>query len=257
MKNETTIVPSYGINQPYFLPYIGYFSLIKETDFWIVFDQIQFVRQSWGNRNRILKHPDGWSWINIPIKKHSRGSFYSQIEIQNNINWRDKLLRQLEYYKIHAPFYKIIYKLLEDIIRPDFKYLADLNIHAIELVCDYLNIPFNYVKYSDLNLDITDVKKSGDWGLLICKKLDVKNYINPYMGHFMFDMPEWEKAGIKLRFLLNKGIEYPQKRELFLERLSIIDVLMWNSVEQVHELMDSHIYDSNDLPDFNTDKPQM
>lgn len=247
MKDINYLNFSYGINQPYFLPYIGYFSLIKETDRWIVFDDIQYVKQSWGNRNKILKHPSGVSWINIPIKKHSRASLYSEIEIQNNSDWKQKLIRQFEYYKINAPYYKTVVKLFEDIIAPDFEYLVDLNINGLEIICDYLNIPFSFTKYSDLNLKITNVKSSGDWALQICKNLDIRTYINPYKGYFMFETKDWDNENIKLQFLKNKNLMYAQKRVSFEERLSIIDVLMWNSIEEVHKLMESDIYEANEF----------
>ena len=247
MKNINYSDFTYGINQPYFLPYIGYFSLINETERWIVFDEVQYVKQSWGNRNRILKHPEGLSWINIPIKKPSRGTLYSQIEIRNNIEWKDKLIRQFEYYKMHAPYYKVVIQLFEEIIEPDFDYLVDLNIHAMVKICEYLNISFNYVRYSELKLNISEVKSPGDWPLQICKKLDIKSYMNPYMGHFMFVDKDWDNANIKLQFIKNKNIKYFQKRKDFEEKLSIMDVLMWNSVEEVHKLMKSDICDKDEL----------
>lgn len=245
MKDINHLDFSYGINQPYFLPYIGYFSLIKETDRWIVFDDIQYIKQSWGNRNRILKHPVGLSWILIPIKKHKRATLYSEIIIQNNIEWKQKLIRKFEYYKNKAPYYKVIIKLFEEIINPDFEYLVDLNIHAIEKVCEYLQIPFHYVRFSELNLSISKVKNSGDWALQVCKKMEIKEYINPYMGYFMFNDKDWRESGIELRFLMNKNIEYSQKRNVFVERLSIIDVLMWNSIENVHRLLKSDLYSAD------------
>lgn len=248
MKFINNVDHKYGIMQPYFLPYIGYFSLINKTDQWIVFDDTQYKKQSWGNRNRILKHPEGLSWIKIPLKKHQRKALYSEIEIQNERPWKEKLVRQFEFYRINAPHYERIIQLFKEIIEPKFEYLVDLNIHSMVKVCEYLKIPFNYVKYSDLNLDIKDVKCSGDWALQICKKLKINSYINPYMGHFMFQRKDWEEAKIELQFLLNKNIPYSQKRDFFEERLSIIDVLMWNSVEEVHELLASDLFDVNSLP---------
>lgn len=237
----------YAIMQPYFLPYIGYFSLIKETDKWIVFDSTQYKKQSWGNRNRILKHPNGLTWINVPLKKHKRESLYSEIEIQNDIDWKKKMIGQFEYYRQNAPNYKVVVELIEAIFSPKFTFLVDLNIHVMEKICEYLGISFDYIKFSDLDLKIDKVKDSGDWGLQICQKINVKSYINPYMGHFMFHQKDWDDAGIKLQFLMNKNLEYSQKRDVFEEKLSIIDVLMWNSIEEIHRLMESDLYSAKNL----------
>ena len=161
---------SLGIMQPYFFPYVGYFSLIKHTDEWIVFDDIQFEKQSWGNRNRILKHPEGLTYINVPLKKHSQNTLYSQIEIQNNIDWKTKVIRQLEYYRVNAPYYNKVTELIREIFKPNFKYLVDLNIFSMTKICDFLDIPFEYTKYSDLKLSIKDeVRYTGDWAFQISK----------------------------------------------------------------------------------------
>ena len=243
MKEELT----YAIMQPYFLPYIGYFSLIKETDRWIIFDNTQYKKQSWGNRNRILKMGEGWTWINIPVKKHSRETFYMNIEIRNELEWKNKIIRQFEYYKQKAPYYKKVIKLIDEIISPEFDYLVDLNIHSMVKICEYLNIPFEYVRLSELDLQIDKVKNSGDWGLQICKIMNAKSYINPYMGHFMFNQKDWDTEGIKLQFLMNRNLKYSQKRNIFEEKLSIIDVLMWNSIEEVNLLMDSELLSAKKL----------
>lgn len=239
---------SYAIMQPYFLPYIGYFSLIKETDRWIVFDDIQYQKQSWGNRNRILKHPNDWTWIRIPIIKNKRYSNYSDMKIQNSdLEWKSKLIRQFEYYRQYAPHYNDVINLLNEILEPEFEYLVDLNIYAIKKICKYLDINFDYIKYSELNLDIDYVKDSGDWALQICKKMKLKSYVNPYFGYFMFNQEDWDNANINLKFLMNKNIPYNQHREKFEDKMSIIDVLMWNSKEETQHLLQSKYHTKDSL----------
>ena len=76
-----------AIMQPYFFPFLGYFGLIKNTDRWIVFDTPQFIRQGWMDRNRILKPKEGWQYIRVPVKKHTRDTPTKDIEIRNDENW--------------------------------------------------------------------------------------------------------------------------------------------------------------------------
>lgn len=231
---------SYGIMQPYFLPYAGYFSLIKSTDNWIVFDETQYRKQSWGNRNRILKHPEGLSWISAPTKKHSRRATYAEIEIQNEIEWKPKFLRQFEFYKMKAPYYKEVFNLIQEIISPVHTHLVDLNVFSMSKICEYLEIPFNYTKLSDLGFDPSTVKHSGDWGLQICKKVNAKKFVNPCMGYHMFRSEDWVQEDIELLFLSFNDLEYSQKRDIFEEKLSIIDVLMWNSKSEAHKIIDNY-----------------
>lgn len=239
MQLEMTVDDqSFGIMQPFFFPYLGYFSLIKHTDNWIVFDAIRFSNQAWGNRNRIQKHPDGLTWITVPVKNHKRDTFYSDILIQNDINWKQKIINQFEYYKMHAPFYKDVLNLINDIFSNHFTHLADLNIYALEKVCEYLNIDFKYTRFSEMNLNVKSVQHPGQWALKICESIDSKIYVNPCEGHPIYDKKEFNDAGISLKFLINRISPYYQNRDKFEPRLSIIDVMMWNSVERTNKLID-------------------
>ena len=84
-----------GIMQPYFFPYLGYISLIKHTDEFMLFDPVQFIRHGWIERNRILKPGEGWQYIQVPLQKHSLTTDIKDIKIDNTQNWRVKLLSQL------------------------------------------------------------------------------------------------------------------------------------------------------------------
>lgn len=55
--------------QPYFFPYLGYYALIQKTDTWVVFDDCQYIRHGWVNRNRILHPNNSWQYITVPIAK--------------------------------------------------------------------------------------------------------------------------------------------------------------------------------------------
>lgn len=89
-----------GIMQPYFFPYLGYFSLIKHTDRFILFDTVQFIRHGWIERNRILKPNEGWQYIQVPlIKDKGRDTVIKDVKIRNTENWQQKIIAQLQHYK--------------------------------------------------------------------------------------------------------------------------------------------------------------
>lgn len=89
--------------QPYFLPYLGYISLIKHTDQFILFDTVQFIRHGWIERNRILKPDEGWQYIQVPLQKHSRDTLIKDIIIKNDVTWSEKILAQVKHYKKKSP----------------------------------------------------------------------------------------------------------------------------------------------------------
>src|SRR5665648_86327 len=88
-----------GIMQPYFFPYLGYFSLIKNTEQFILFDPVQFIKHGWIERNRILKPQGDWQYISVPLVKHSRDTIIKDIQISNTNDWKQTIFAQLVHYK--------------------------------------------------------------------------------------------------------------------------------------------------------------
>jgi len=95
-----------GIMQPYFFPYLGHFDLINYCDQWIIFDKIQYIRHGWVNRNRILHPTEGWQYITVPVKKRSRDTLITDVEVADRSDWKRRIVNQVVHYKKHAPFYQ-------------------------------------------------------------------------------------------------------------------------------------------------------
>lgn len=230
-----------GIMQPYFFPYIGYFSLIKRTDEFILFDTPQFIRHGWIERNRVLKQNEGWLYIKVPLKKHGQHTPIKNLLINDSQDWQDKILAQLVTYKKIAPFYDKVDELVREVFASDNKDIVSLNKAALETVCSYLGIN-NFIKvFSEMNLEVDSPTAADEWALNICKSLgDVEEYWNPPGGEEFFDRAKYEKAGIKLVFQKPKLEMYDQKRKPFELGLSIIDVMMFNSPNAINEMLDNY-----------------
>ena len=232
-----------GIMQPYIFPYIGYFSLIFETDKWVVFDDIQYIRHGWVNRNRIL-HPNpekGWQFIIVPLEKHSRGTHICDIIISNNNNWKDKIKSQLAHYKKKAPYFNQTMELIEKCFKYEERYLSKHNVSCLKEVCNYLGINFEYEFFSEMNIDKNMMTDPGDWALVISQELHADVYINPVGGTHLFNADKFENKGIELKLLKMNEIQYNQYIDHFIPDLSIIDVIMFNSPEQIKNLLNTHI----------------
>lgn len=229
-----------GIMQPYFFPYLGYYSIINYTDFLILFDSVQYIRHGWINRNRILKPETGWQYIIVPLEKHSRETLIKEIKISNNSDWKNKILRQLEHYKKQAPFFLDTMHLLNDIFQFEANDITQFNLHILKKTCEYINIPFNFRIFSDMNMDLEEIENPGDWAYCISMNLGVKEYINSPGGENMFDKKRFDIAGIKLKFLELESVEYNQRRESFEPDLSIIDVLMFNNPDEIIKLVNRY-----------------
>src|SRR5215203_3248284 len=152
-----------GIMQPYFLPYLGYYSLIKHSDKWIVFDVVQFIRHGWIERNRILKPGEGWQYIAVPLQKHSRDTLIKDIQIRNGEDWQSKIIRQLDQYKKKAPYYKQAVEVIRDALSIQTESIVQLNVHILKVTCQYLGIPFETNIFSEMGLEIEPVNHAGEW----------------------------------------------------------------------------------------------
>lgn len=227
-----------AIMQPYFFPYLGYFSLIHSSDLWVFFDDIQFIRHGWIDRNRILDSNNNPIYFRPNIIKHSRETFIRHVLIDNSKNWKDKIFAQLTSYKKKAPNYFQTIELLKYILSKDFDNISELNIHIINQICSYLGISINSKIYSELDVKVNErINHSGQWALEITKSLGGTKYINPIGGRELFVKSEFEKASIELLFCQNNLSKYIQKNDDFVSGLSIIDVLMFNSNDETNELI--------------------
>ena len=228
-----------AINQPYYFPYIGYFSLIKHTDQFILLDVVQFKKQSWMRRNRILKNGESWDYFSVPVVKSSLGTSINEIEINNNNNWGKENLAKLEYYKQKAPYYPEVRQLLEDFFSHKYHDVLSLNKASLELICNYLEIEADIKVLSEMDLQFEKPGEPDEWALNICKAIgNVQEYWNPPAGKEFYDTGKYEDEGLTIRFLQNNMKPYDQQRETFEPGLSIIDVMMFNDKNRIHELID-------------------
>jgi len=228
-----------GIMQPYFFPYLGYFALIKHTDFFVVFDTPQFIRHGWIERNRILKPTDGWQYIKVPLEKHSRVTSIKDIRINNSLPWKEKIIAQLTHYKRKARYFNYVINLVNDILNIETDSITELNTFALEKVSNYLDIDLKYSVFSEMGLNVGKIGAPDEWALNISKALNASEYINTIGGRDFFDVLKYKKSGINIKFLdidLNK---YNQFRNNFIAGLSIVDAMMFNSPEKINGELDN------------------
>lgn len=240
-----------GIMQPYFFPYIGYISLIKHTDEFMLFDPVQFIKHGWIERNRILKPFDkqnppipgeNWQYIAVPLMKHSRETLIKDIKINNEIDWKNKILSQLmNSYKKRAPYYDIAIEVIKKGLDIDTDSIVELNRNVLIEICRYLGISTKITLFSEENLNIEQPTAPDEWALNICKaKGDVAEYWNPPGGVEFFDPSKYSNAGIKLKFQKVNLEPYVQRIGYFEAGLSIIDVMMYNDVNTINMMLDDY-----------------
>lgn len=230
-----------GIMQPYFLPYLGYFSLIKHVDRFILLDEVQFIRHGWIERNRILKPSEGWQYFRVPLLRHHRETLIREIQIDNLQRWQERIMAQIAHYQKRAPYFDRVGVLLASIFSQEYERIAQLNQAALSTVCHYLGISTEITMFSAMELTIDPVNSPDEWALNICRRIPgVDEYWNPPGGKGFFDPDKYEANKIALRFQQVRLSEYQQGRTTFEPGLSIVDVMMFNDVEQINEMLDDY-----------------
>ena len=227
-----------AIMQPYLFPYIGYFQLIQAADKFVVYDNIQFTKKGWINRNRILVNGKD-EFITLPLKKDSDFLNINERKLADTFTTdRIKLLRKLsEAYK-KAPEFKHVFPLIESLINSNEENLFGFIFQSMQSVCKYLDIKTEFVISSAIPID--HQLKAQDKVIAICKALHASQYINPIGGLELYSKEVFKQNNIELNFIKANAVEYKQFSDEFVSALSIIDVLMFNPKEKVQQYVQSY-----------------
>jgi hypothetical protein len=217
--------------QPYFLPYVGYFQLIASVDLFILYDNIQYSKKGWVNRNRFLR--DGQAVLfTVPLKNDSDYLDICDRELAPSFS-RDKLLNQLASAYRRAPNFAESFPLIERIVRWEdtnlFRYLE----HSIIEISEHLGISTEIRRSSQVAIDHEQVRQ--DRVLSLCEAVGASTYINAIGGMELYSKEEFRSRGIELKFIRSVPFQYPQFGADFVPWLSIVDLLMFNPIMDIQD----------------------
>ena len=219
-----------AIMQPYFFPYFGYFQLINEVDTFVFYDDVNYIKKGWINRNRILI--DGKDKLTtISCKKVSQNKLIKDIEIDYSADYQ-KLLSRIRIAYKKAPYFNEVITVLENTLNTKYKSISELNISSIKAVFTYLEKPQKFC-ISSQNFGSSKGMSKADRLINITKSIGAGNYVNPIGGVDLYDKNYFLKQDVKLWFMQHHLFEYKQFETAFVSGLSIIDVLMFNDKETI------------------------
>ena len=222
-----------GIMQPYFLPYIGYFQLIKAVDKYVIYDDVNFIKRGWINRNNILLNGQSFLFT-LTLLEASQNKLINEIFVSEDYT---KLLKTIQTAYQKAPHFSSVFPLVEQIFEYKNKNLAKFVGNSISEIANYLRFDTELIYSSDIQ-EKNSLLKAQDKILNICKVIGATEYINAIGGIELYSKDRFVECNIQLSFLKTQPIEYKQFNHLFVPNLSILDVLMFNSVEETNELLE-------------------
>ncbi len=210
-----------GILQPSYLPWLGYFEQIYKSDTFVLYDDVQYVKGSWRNRNRI-KTSHGIQWLTVPIFKKNKGhQLIKDIRINTTTPWQKKHIKAICQSYSKAPYFHNYSDDLFSIINTNWTFLCDLNRELLEWLCGILNIKTQMVTSSDLG-----IPGKGTTRLInIIKKLNGQTFFEGAAGKDYIDAAAFQKSGIALQFQDYQHPIYGQLHGNFVPYLSAIDLL--------------------------------
>lgn len=225
-----------AIMQPYIFPYIGYFQLLSAVDKFVVYDDVNFIKGGWINRNNILVNKQAHLFT-VPLEKASYLSHIRETAVNSRIydSWKMKFLRTLEQSYKKAPYVQEVFPLVSNVLDVQPTNISSLAVSSLKAVCDYMGITTE-INDSSIIYNNTHLRAQ-ERVLDICKTETAEQYINPIGGRELYSKEQFRERGVALHFIQTDKIEYEQFRNDFIPNLSIIDVLMFNNREEVRELL--------------------
>lgn len=226
-----------AIMQPYVFPYLGYFQLINAVDEFVFYDDVSFIKQGWINRNRILQNGKELLFT-IPLKKQSSNNLIKETLIHEMLykKWQINFQKSLYQSYNKAPHFEVVFDIIKDILN-DAVNISNLAIKSIRSCSNYIGLKPQY-SVSSIDCSGSFSLRRGDRLIEICKQKNCKTYINPIGGKDLYAKEKFKKETIDLLFFKPDLSAYFQyNKHKFISGLSIIDVMMFNSPDEIRDML--------------------
>jgi hypothetical protein len=211
-----------GILQPGYLPWLGFFEQLYRSDLFVMYDDVQYDKQSWRNRNRI-KTAHGTQWLTVPILfKFQNASLVKEVQIDNKQQWKKKHLRAIRLSYSKTPFYKSYIDIFEEAYSREWEYLVDIDLYFIKELADCLGLgDRKIVRSSTLHIGGNRLERLVN----ICKRFQADTFYEGAAGRNYIDEGYFEKQGITVEYQDYHHPVYKQLYGDFVPYLSVIDLL--------------------------------
>jgi len=219
-----------GILQPGYLPWLGFFEQMYKSDVFVIYDDVQYDKEGWRNRNRI-KTANGVQWMTVPVLfKLSANPMITEIKIDNKVNWRRKHLASIRQNYSSSPYYKDYIELFEDAYSRNWGFLIDLDMFLIRGLNKNLGMEDKkIVQSSTLNIKGDRMERL----INLCKFFEADTFYEGISGKNYIEGDLFRQNGIRIEY---QNYRHPVYRQLFGEfvpYLSVVDILFNHGKESL------------------------
>ncbi len=227
-----------GILQPGYLPWLGFFEQLARSDIFVIYDDVQYDKHGWRNRNRI-KSAHGVQWLTVPVQVSLREPpLIHEVMIDNGANWRRKHLMTIRHSYAKAPFFEQYIPLFEEAYSREWERLIDLDMHFIVKLAACMNIDTKTItRSSTLNVNGDKLERL----VAICKRFGADTFYEGAAGKNYIEERLFVEQGITVMF---QDYRHPVYRQLygdFVPYLSVIDLLFNHGAESLSILTNKSV----------------
>ena len=210
-----------AMSQSNYIPWRGYFDLIASVDAFVIYDDVQYTKADWRNRNRV-KTRDGVKWLSVPVyANYTCPALIRDTEIAS-LNWSRKHWRTIHQAYSKAPHFSFAAPMLEELLARPFRTISELNIALIRSIAHLLGITTPISLASDHDPVSGKLTRAAD----MCTQLRATVYVSGPRGRDYLDPTVFADRGIRLEWFDYSGYpEYPQLWGAFVHDVSVIDLL--------------------------------
>lgn len=209
-----------AIHQPNYLPWLGYFYKIYQSDIFVFLDDVQFSNKGMHNYT-YLKTSNGSYRLKYPVNQNF-GDNINQVTSKDLLDWKKKHLDTVAVNYKRAPHFEEVFEDYKNLLEPNYKDIVDLNSSFIQFYANKLGINTQFIRSSELNIASSRTEKIID----ICKALDGNIYYSGTGAKAYQKNEDFNSQGIELRYSVFSPVEYPQLWEGFQSNVSVLDYLM-------------------------------
>ncbi|MBT6716386.1 MAG: WbqC family protein [Nitrospina sp.] len=209
------------ILQPSYLPWLGFFDQMDRSDQFVLYDDVQFTRRDWRNRNKV-RIREGSVWLTVPvIQKNKFEQSLLETKIDNSTSWKRKHLETIRCHYSKAPFFDLYFPWCEKIFNSEWEFLLDLSLETIEYLREQLKIDTPLLRSSELG----GVGNKTQRLISICKQLGATQYLSGEAAKDYISEKEFADEGIELGYQEYQHPEYQQRYAGFIPFMSTLDLL--------------------------------
>lgn len=210
----------FAVSQSNYIPWIGYFDLISQVDVFVIYDTVQYTKNDWRNRNRILSQA-GPIWLTVPVNHQSSTQLINETLIANQ-KWQRKHWMSIEQSYKKSPFFEMYRSGIKVFYEQEWTLLSELNRYLILHLVQLLGIDTKIICSSEL-------AHCGDKNsrlISFAKQLDSNSYISGPAAKSYIDLEKFKQSSIDINWIDYSGYEpYQQCFDGFVSNLSVLDLL--------------------------------